>query len=639
MLTNLSAQLQTLQTRIGKVESDSAKVKDDLQLRLETFETGITKITEQHLSGLRQSQESHMKEVAEFIGPIRQAYSDADQATIVHRVSSLEDTCKSLLEKQNDALSQIKSISSRSIVNPTDFTRLQNTVKSHLDEQQKLTENFETRFTGLYTRLEDAKTSFLALPERGGDRRHAVVDPQSTGVELRLGELEKRVAGPNGIQDLIEQLKIRTEVNERSFVKILQEKFDSFEASTDEKLTKSSEWVTGVHEQLQKSKQDQLQEIYEVKQRLSDLEDTSAQNMSEVQKALFHLPNDVTQNLSEVQQSLSHLQNNASMETEHRKAAIEDIKQQLALKQDTAAATEATDNVKLAVRNLQAQYENISTDDLFQKMSGWILQQYPTSTADTLQQLATVRHDLTRVRSFTDSFTHIPNSAQALASLANLSSQIIALVGTPLGSIQSPETRVKYDMALSKMESFEEAISGLQRSLHTFESEDSPFVRKESWEQSMDTLQAHIDGRIEEELKARSALEHQVKATDLATQESIVKIETGLRECLETLNNIKIVSDQRFEGLKPMLEKLRSDTTQLRAYVDDELKDFNDDAKRECFNELPALFVHVTQLQIFVENLNQNSCGLEYKWACDFEKKYGIRSPFPTSRDILAGDP
>jgi DNA repair exonuclease SbcCD ATPase subunit len=489
------------------------------------------------------------------------------------------------------------------------------------------------------------------------------------GLENRLRSMEDHIGGAGGLSTRCDQLQGAIgEVNEelggcqnnvdllgKSIVGLFGEIFDPFKASVEESFNKYDSNFTQTNEALAR-----LQAQIEGSRKECPAATFSAPQLDLIQN--------MVQGATEVKQDLSRLQEYLHMESEQRNAAVEDLKQQVAVKQDAATAIKAIDVVKHAVQSLQHQYDNISTDDLHQRMVTWFMQSYAHPSANLLQHVPAIQHELAQLRAFTNVVTQVPNSAQTLSALAQLEPQLrtLAQIGPQLKALaQSPLAQTSGSLktmedsvakAHQQHDSLVKVVSNLQTSMHSFNSNSTPFAKADSLkalENSIATLRAELKASNAEGLQARTEFEtkasreheqrvHVETSLRASIQDVAQKVEKEVRERQEAAQEILSTSNKTFKEFDKGQTQLQKALDQLRSDLDkalNDFNDFNDPGLRDALGYLSTLFVHVGQLQWVLEDLNQNlpKGGLEIDWNFDWKEQFPPRSPFPGA-DGATGD-
>lgn len=628
--SNLSAQQQILHTRIEETKRTCTETNG----KATSLDKDIKDIN-QDLRGLHQT---FCKDITDYIGPVRQAYFAAKELTVLQRVAKLEHESMTLSKEQAHLSSQMESVSSRPFVKQEEFEALKGAVGILEEDKQDI----DTKITHLSNAHDQLSTS---LKEHTKDKTASTMDADDNHAVADLSpSKESFLALERRTTDLAKELKklqTKVEVNENGFFEIFGEIFDPLKASLEDHIEVNEKKLQSIHQglQLKEDKTAIEEELRSIKERLqlteeeksaideklqtinerlySTEEDTTAveEKLQSCDRTLTELSKSVAEQLQEserkllqqvdeVKQDLTRLQDsltNVITETAQFKTATGNLEQALASKQDTAETLKLIEAVKLAVENLRDRYDNIYTEELFSKMSHWVLQHYPNSPANMLRQLEGFKYELDELRAYTDMFSQVPDNAQALVALAKLEPQIVALIRAPPVSTQSQDATVRFEKRLSKLESIETTVSSLQKSMHALNPANLPFVREELLQQSMRTLQDGVDEVVRE-------LRTGVKQTDDA-----LKLET-----------------EKILQISGQLESLQQDAARLRHDTDKALEDVNDPATSHCIHRLPMLFTHAGQLQVAVETLSANlSRGpLQYKWDHDLKGMFPVSSPF-----------
>ena len=610
----LSERVRKLESAPGRSASPAPSVSHTQLKRMENLENHILDLEQ----GLQEQKviTSQVKNLQSGLSKTANAQKSLqdEHDMFVDQTKKFETQQTELSNEQKNFSEALESLESRMTASEKVGTQ----IKLLANEQAK-SSNEQKKISDRVTTLETTSKPAVAPDQTVGDK-HVDLSPISSemediqqrfrSVEGRLGETTGLGTITDGVEDELEKMAanihaIRSDLDvfQKESCNLFGETLDPFKASVEEQLKTHSQ---------------NFSQYSEILARLQE-------QVAEVQRECL----EVVQGRTEVKQDLSCLREFVETEAKHRNAAVEDLKQQVVSKQDIITGTQAIDTVKAAVRNLQNQYDNISTDDLHQKMVNWFIQQYPSTTANMLQQFAVVKHEVTQLRESTDPITRIPNGAQALSELCRIVPQITRLVQCPTRSKESPETLAQANKALETInesmakvhkqhESLTSAVGGLQTSMQKLNSNNTPFVRIESLtalEQLFSVLQADLEKEHEERVEAE-------KNIVLSSNDRFNKLETGA---------IKTTSDQ-VEGLQTALTKIRQD-------LDKMLKEFNDPVNKELFDYLPTLLLHTGQLQWVLEDLNQNlpKGGLEFEWSYDMKDKLDIPSPYPDESGEAAG--
>lgn len=545
----------------------------------------------------------------------------------------------------------------------------------------KAIDNLKASLASRITALQTARSPAADLVQSGGEDRADTVTSSSKidDLETRLCSVENVVGGTDGLSTRFDQLE--TDMDEdiknlkRGFISIFETTFDPFKESVenifqgyDLSLSKVNTTLAFLEGKVEASK-----------------EECPAATFSAPQ---LHLIQNVIQGTTEVKQDLSRLQELVRSESDQRIAAVEHLQQQVAIKQDAAAANKLIDSVKHTIRALTGQYENIVSDDLHQRMAHWFTQNYGHANSNMFSHIPEIQRDINSLRNFLNVFTRIPNSAQTLSTLAQLEPEMTSLaqIGPQLNSLaaivpqltalaQSPPTPggsngdlAKTAGSLKKLEgqvakavqqhsSLAQVVQGLQGSWHSLNK--TPFAKADSLsalEKSIETLRFELKASTSEgvqarkefgtktgkehdqRLKAEESIKTSIKSVETLVRDlnkrmdgQIKERETAERELLSTSNerlqeleNAQKTASDQFEMAQKAIDQLRSDLNKALRAVDDS-------ENKELLGWLPLLFLHIGQLQWVLEDLNQNlpKGGLKIGWHKDWKEEFNPPSPFP----------
>ncbi|XPS90667.1 hypothetical protein M3J09_000102 [Ascochyta lentis] len=612
----LNKAVDSLKTRVSDSENILKRVQDN-------------QLEQQSKNGLIQALQSEQarlsNEHVEIVGQIEKVCSEqeslANEQNALHtgrtKLSDEQTTISSALESLNDRVSASEKILEQ--------------IEPIKCEQAKLA-GAQNKINDRVTKLETAPRQAVARQSTVGDSTHVSFDIEN--IQQRLCSVEDRIDGEGGLAKIIDAVqddcdRIENQVHnnsqdiemcESNFAAIFEKNFDPFKAAVEQQLAELSQSITHHSESLAR-----------LRDRVA--EQRTASQASGLTAAQLATLTSVVHDTVVLSQAVAGLQNSVKNEADTRDTVVQDLKEQLASKQDTISATQATDTVKAAVRNLQDQYNNITTEDLHAKIVHWFLQQYPSTPANLVHQVADLQHEVARLRDLTSQTSWDPRYTQVLIALAQIGPQLQALVQSPSGSDGSPETLAKANEALTTLkealtksqretEGLTRTVGALQTSMHALNSSNTPFAKTESiaaLQQSMITLQADIKATLTEEHRARNELAAKVDTEHndrVKAEDSIVHAMNGR---LEELENGKIkAASERVESLQHALTKVCADL--------DEMHDkFLTPTNKVLFSRLPTLFVVTGQLQDLLESLNQNlpKGPLDFTWHHDFNADLG----------------
>ena len=679
---DLPGELQTLQKRVNKVENNENKTEKR------------TTTLEETVKNLREDGDDLNNDIKRYIGPMKQAYETTKGNALV-RIEDLEDESRLLRKDQDilrneqkqllEKLSKLPDRTDKPPSTSTDPTGLAQVVSSNgrniekltkdVNEMKALTKELQQQSNRAHSaqRVDEALShEHMKLAERVKKletmpKRPASPAPATGSVQLKKSvdnledcvsqhdfrELWTHVRGETGLDTIIDGLqddveKMGQDVHahgvdlallQKDFSAIFADKFDPFKASVEKQWQAYSQTFMELSESLSKL-QDQVTK--------SKSEKVETPTTSQLQSLNVLLRDMVT--VKEQQTSIT-----ADLHRQH--TDIEGLKDQVALKQDTSAATQAVDAVKAAIRSLQNQYDNISTDDLHQKMVNWFLHAYPNNAANMVQQFGVIQHEIGQLRRFTDQISRIPNGTQTLSALAQIGPQLIALAQSTPGSRDSAKgpggSKEEFEslgQALAQTQQRSEGLAQTVVSLQTFmqslNSDKAPFAKAGSLvelQESMRELQ-EMERLARNEFRNKAGQEHdqRVKAEEKITLEIknlVAKVDDDKKERIEAEQDIVSTSNQRFtefaadttakiKATADQLTSLHGAMNKIRAGVNEALTDTN----KEFLNRLPILFVVAAELQSYLEDLNMNlpKGPLEFDWTANLNDEL-FTAPAPLS--------
>tara|TARA_R110002003_G_scaffold2429_2_gene24294 strand:+ start:2838 stop:5237 length:2400 start_codon:yes stop_codon:yes gene_type:complete len=301
------------------------------------------------------------------------------------------------------------------------------------------------------------------------------------------------------------------------------------------------------------------------------------------------------EDLKHLRQEVDQVQSMLKNEQAVRDQAIRLVKHEITQKAELATTNEQMERFSLAFRNLQEQYNNITTDDLHGRMVQWFLQNYPNSTANSLQQLSLLQQDVQRLQALSAQVSWIQTQSQNLADLLTNAPKLDEACKGASDAIAKAgviETKVQEQRKL--LESVQGAVDGLQQSFHNLNSATSPFVKVQAIldiERRFEALKAHVEGRLAGERQA----------------------------CVDLANELRSTSSQMTAGIED-IAKASSALRNLRNDVDTLNNDYIK-PNRDFFGLFGNMVIAIGQLQSVVENLNQNlpKGPLAIEWNQAFE--------------------
>lgn len=635
---------QTQQDSLSEEQSRLTKASEGFESRIAASDKIVEQLSKiQHGSKeTSQSLESRVTALDKFVSETRKQVKEVAQG-LVDSVDGIDKTVDKLKETS-------KSLKSR-------VTALETTPVSAIYQDED-TFASSSRISGFEHRLRSVENHIEATCSLG---------TRCDKLEADIEEVR------NDIDESMDKLK-------EGFLGVFEAVFDPFKASVEKDL------------------ENHVSSLAQINETLAILQGKDEAFQEECPAAGFSAPQlemiqNMVQGATDVKQDLSRLQDSLHRESEQRNAAVEDLKQQVAIKQDAMTTNNLIDAIRHSVRTLTSQYENLVTDDLYQRMTHWFMHSYGHPSASMLQHVPEIQNELLRMRNLMDVFTTIPNSAQTLSALAGLEPQLmnLAQIGPQLANLaqstsqltalaqSSPSTgkshssltetnealeamQISVAEARQKYEKLEKVVGNLQTSLHNLNSEKTPFAKVQSLavlEKTIASLRAELKATTEVGMQARKEFETKAgKEHDLrwnaekAIKSSIesVKISVGdlservdkevderekaERELLSTNSKKLKELENAQKTSSDQSEKVQKAIVELRSDLVEALGDFKDGPEpkpKEFLDWLPILFLHVGQLQWVIEDLNQNlpKGGLKIDWHRDWKAEMEPPPPFP----------
>jgi hypothetical protein len=369
------------------------------------------------------------------------------------------------------------------------------------------------------------------------------------------------------------------------------------------------------------------QEIASLKQQLGQ---PQSSGLDKAQQAQLE---SVTKSAASLQEELSSLQAGLTQESSSREEEVRDVKQQLLLKADIVTVNNHKDQMHHTIRILQDQYNNISTDDLYQKMIHWFMKSYPTNMSTVVTQVTALQQDIETLQSLATQIASVQSlDFTSLTSLGSKAPEIITMVNSTTELHQLPKTWAKIEVAcndakeaMTKAEAADAnatqqaervnqvnlLVTSLQKSLNNLNAADSRFAKSLDLRNLATQLEG-LEKNLATEKQARILSTNELKVTAGIDQEQILELSTRVDRV-----------DTRIDEMKPRIAKVEESALGLRTDVDVINHDYIE-PNREFLGLLGSMFILVGELQRVVESLNQNSLAtpLRIQWTNDLELEF-----------------
>jgi DNA repair exonuclease SbcCD ATPase subunit len=497
-------------------------------------------------------------------------------------------------------------------------------------------------------------TDAQKIPEDMASRK--ALDQLATelrGFETDLAHLSRRVSqfatsgGPTQLQDPGEgSSNVLAQIAEvKSFAETINDALETAETTIAGHATKLDLLETDIPEIVQgavdastamtsKDMEALGQKVNHCNQEIASLKQQLGQPQSSgLDKAQQAQLESVTQSAASLQEELSSLQAGLTQESTSREEDVRDVKQQLLLKADIVTVNNHKDQMHHTIRILQDQYNNISTDDLYQKMIHWFMKSYPTNMSTVVTQVTALQQDIETLQSLATQVASVQSlDFTSLTSLVSKAPEIITMVNSTTELHQLPKTWAKIEVAcndakeaMTKAEAADAnatqqaervnqvnlLVTSLQKSLNNLNAADSRFAKSLDLRNLATQLEG-LEKNLATEKQARILSTNELKVTAGIDQEQILELSTRVDRV-----------DTRIDEMKPRIAKVEESALGLRTDVDVINHDYIE-PNREFLGLLGSMFILVGELQRVVESLNQNSLAtpLRIQWTNDLELEF-----------------
>ncbi|EOA86061.1 hypothetical protein ACJQWK_01386 [Exserohilum turcicum] len=300
---------------------------------------------------------------------------------------------------------------------------------------------------------------------------------------------------------------------------------------------------------------------------------------------------------------------------------------------DAQTMEKQVDSIMFALRDLEHRYQNISTDEIHQKMVHWFTQTYPTSEA-LVKDTAQIQRDITALKKFCNRISWVPSRTESLNELCQHAKQLktlaisaldlqqLAQISTKLQLVvqsSSQEIQVQVQcallnakMAMTKAQDISGKLDENYRVLHALQNtvsenlnlHQSSFAKADALialQNRTKDLESHI-----REIQAERLAGVQELRTILSTHhEKRVEIEQRIKNDIHELKALR-------SSLVPQVSRIAEqvDDVQVAAYEHrqdfDSIKNTLIEPNRDFFGLFGTILTVLAQLQQAVEGMNQN---------------------------------
>jgi chromosome segregation ATPase len=618
--------------------------KDVKELRQALKETkGLAPKFERMDVRLTTSEENVSSTVTELDARLSERIQSLTTTTLGNRLSDVETRINGV----DDALEGTTALDGR-LTNvearveglknaPDNITSLAHRIS---DVEQRLTSMTDApdSTATLEKRLSDVETRVESLKDAGGSAQPSdpAVNTEDSINSIRndIGELD---TGLTDAEATIHQHTIDIAALQGNLTLLFEENFDPFKltvegqlATINSKLEAYGLDVNDLRQQLKESPTQSLQ---------SGLGDGQQAQLQSIAQDAIALKASMDQLLSSLQ-----AESNARIQGLSTKADAQETKNQL-------------EAFKFVVNHLEGRYENITTDDIHQRMVYWFTQMHPH--ANGLTNYPQIQQDINQLKSFQRQCSWLQNLSQDLSNLVQMIPQLkgLATNASELKMLvesaprlqelldeapqpqaltappsESPATLAKIEQACSDvntavtkadhaeqqvslqtqtLKGIEAAISGLQTSFRNLNSPTSPFIRTEA----LSNLKTQIKALIDDEKKEREDTINGLRTTFGEEHDKRVKAEKQIKASINELKQMKTDLDDKVTKVDKQLNQTGASSSQLRQDFDT-MNNTLIEPNRDFLGLFGTMLAVVTQLQQVIETLNQNLPvkPLEFEW-------------------------
>ncbi|KAH8726061.1 hypothetical protein GQ44DRAFT_726427 [Phaeosphaeriaceae sp. PMI808] len=388
-------------------------------------------------------------------------------------------------------------------------------------------------------------------------------------VEMLERDLQSVEATAHGYNNTLEELKA---VGPELF----NNHFDPFKAQMEQQLESFGQAMHKIHEEVTKLNQRPLQAPT---QRLED-------DMEKAREAITQLFEKFRFRDQELDTVKSGVTANMSM-TEKR-----------------------FDQLRLGFRNLQHQYNNISTDELHGKMVHWFLQHHPSNTADMLNLLTSLQQEVGGLKALSAQVFWLQERSQSqnLSMLLTDAPQLHVLAGSVDKLQQLPQKLDQIDEIFHRSKDATDRIEKQAQMIKTIDT-------------TMEVLQISSNN-----LKSTTnSLE--ISARELQAW-VVHEIANERQACVSATKELRSSADTEHDRRVADIKNLRKDVDACTA-IAKKIQESSDEVQktfirpnRELFGMFNTMLLVVGQIQSVVESINQNlpHGPLVFDWLHDFHE-------------------
>ncbi|KAH9882948.1 hypothetical protein J1614_000314 [Plenodomus biglobosus] len=558
-------------------------IKQVIEARNETTKTALVKRIDDRVKSLSEKHSELIRHINKHIGPAKQAY-DRTENSIIDRIDKAEVKMESLLREVEDADRLAQERISQDIDDKFKALR----------ESRALAEDLESTVIQIMDRLQQqpkqplGKLVSLDTQDKPNEKIATDMPPSQEQFHTDIAAIDTELHTQLPEDGLMASMQVQLDSFDKILEKLEKDAFDKADRISvlEESVPRQ---FNEKFDPLQQKVQWAIGQIDETKKAHTEIS-TAMHTLQESARSIGSSPVNAANAAAAHKQDFERLQSSILYEKTKQDQAISDLKSRLATKAEADAMIKQMDSFRLTLRNLQDQYANITSDDVHQKMVHWFLQMYPSNSASMVQQVASIKQDVSLVQSRLHELQALlnkerrvensPEDSKRIEDAHNIADAAVATAKEVLSKVDAQNEQIQNarsiadaavataNKAFSKVDAQIDSLhKGLPKILQDMASASSPFVTNSA----MDALN-HSFRKVESQMEKDTQLMQQLMA--------------GLAEFHEV--NLSLIQPN-----KVFLPKLGE------------------------------MYIAIAQLQDVLESVNENSSAKEpvhFKWTFDLTK-------------------
>lgn len=379
--------------------------------------------------------------------------------------------------------------------------------------------------------------------------------PQKEQSQIEIDQIKKAIQEMDAALQQVEH-RVHDHSNsintlQESMPSLFRDNFDPFKNSVEQKIG----IISGKLES-------NMKEIVSLNEHVTEIWAQSPKGTStDLQKGQFDSVVECTKALTE---DMSKLQSSLEKEVAARVHDIREVKERLGKKGDIVSVDQQMDVFRASLKGLHDQYNNITTDEIFQRMNYWFVQMYPSDTSALLQRLSSIQQDVAYLKSRTNQTSWIESHSAPLSMLLTDAPRLLALTNELQRMSQNwarvdevlddakaataamtkvEEARSKVDALAGRVESMQGLQLDQKKIIDHITASLPSFARLRvvsAIEKEVESLRAHVNVSSTEQSKERFEMGQETKTLLAIEQKKWAKVEQELRNMVnDTMNRLR----------------------------------------------------------------------------------------------------